>query len=193
MSRTVAGRSKTRPSLPNSCRFTPLNTTRSPLSFITPSSMANRRIPTRWMMNSVRVYSASKTSISKWYRNGSSGLHRCGSVTSTWKTPSSLMDNGPTPASVAFTEPYPVIFTCNDTVALFRSSDRSVVIVKSSMCTAGLTSSRTSRKIPENRKKSWSSSHDPAVHLKTSTASLFVPLTIASVTSNSAGVKESVV
>lgn len=60
---SVSSRVMTRPRAPNSWRFMPWKTTRFPLTFIKPSSIAKLRMPTFWGMYSVTVPSGEATSM----------------------------------------------------------------------------------------------------------------------------------
>ncbi len=76
---SVSSLVKTRPLSPNSCLFTPLKTTRSPLIFNKPSSTPNLRAPTFKGTNSTISPLSSWISSSRPYKLGCSALHNNGS------------------------------------------------------------------------------------------------------------------
>lgn len=70
-----------------------------------------------------------------------------------------------------------------------KAPEASARTAMSSARQAGRPNSHTSRKMPQKRQKSWSSSQEPEHQRYTSTANRFSPGRTAPVASNSAGVK----
>src|SRR6266508_3942677 len=172
MSRSVTARPR---SGWNSCRLTPLNSTRFPFTVSTPLSMATVRKPTR-----VRTVPPGAVSVAS-YSRGTSALHGSTSATAASSpVASSRPSSGTTtvPATSASTRnvPLPSRWSYDACTNTSRGA--------SGRCA----SSVTSRKIPDSHHWSWSSRYDPADHWCTrTTTSASSPGATCSVMSNSLG------